>query len=376
MKKKIEFTCTHCGGALDQSIFTHQIEGEMKKKFQDDLVQAEKAMREKLKAELSDQSSEAQLVLQSELKEKSEKLKEMMKVKAEMEKLKREKDEIQEKADLKLQEMLSLSLAQEKEKLQKVAEEKSDLKIRELQKKLEDQMKLTEEMKRRQEQGSVQLQGEVQELLIEEFLRGQFNLDTITEVKKGARGADCLQTVNTRNKANVGSIYYESKRTKDFSPAWIQKFKADMRDKGAQFGILVTEARPAGIDRITQIEGVWVVSLEEFKGLCHVLRETVIKLDESVSSQVNRGDKKELMYQFLTSDVFRSQVETIVESFSQMQSDLLSEKRAIETSWKKREKMIERVLSSTIEMYGSFVGFQIKRLNRSLPSRWLNRRTI
>jgi len=53
---------------------------------------------------------------------------------------------------------------------------------------LDDQKKLTEEMKRKQEQGSMQLQGEVQELAIEEWLAFQFPLDSIEEVKKGARG--------------------------------------------------------------------------------------------------------------------------------------------------------------------------------------------
>ena len=37
---------------------------------------------------------------------------------------------------------------------------------------------------------SVQLQGEAQELKIEEWLRQEFPEDVITEIKKGARGAD------------------------------------------------------------------------------------------------------------------------------------------------------------------------------------------
>ena len=53
-------------------------------------------------------------------------------------------------------------------------------------------------IKRKAEQGSMQLQGEVQELAIEEWLREKFPLDSIDEVKKGARGADCMQIVHTR----------------------------------------------------------------------------------------------------------------------------------------------------------------------------------
>jgi hypothetical protein len=41
------------------------------------------------------------------------------------------------------------------------------LKVKELEKQLEDQRKLAEEMRRKAEQGSMQMQGEVQELLLE-----------------------------------------------------------------------------------------------------------------------------------------------------------------------------------------------------------------
>jgi hypothetical protein len=56
----------------------------------------------------------------------------------------------------------------------------------------------------------------------------QFSLDTIGEVKKGARGADCLQAVNTRAKRDCGTNDYESKRTEGFQPGWIEKFKHDI----------------------------------------------------------------------------------------------------------------------------------------------------
>ena len=211
-------------------------------------------------------------------------------------------------------------------------------------------------MKRKQEQGSMQLQGEVQELAIEEWLMAQFPLDTIEEVKKGARGGDCIHIVNTRTRQNCGKIYYESKRTKDFKSGWIDKFKADMREKGADVGVLVTEAMPAGFERMGIMDGVWVCCYEEFKGLCTVLRETVIQLNTAISSQENKGDKMQMLYDFLTSTTFRMQVEAIVEGFSSMKSALDSEKRSMQRIWKEREKQIDKVITSTIDMYGSIKG--------------------
>ena len=68
------------------------------------------------------------------------------------------------------------------------------MKLKELEKQLEDQKKLAiemehraEEMKRKAEQGSMQLQGEVQELALEELLRAAFPFDTVSEVGKGVK---------------------------------------------------------------------------------------------------------------------------------------------------------------------------------------------
>ena len=63
-----------------------------------------------------------------------------------------------------------------------------------------------------------------------------------------------------------------------------------------------------------------------------------------------------MLYDFLTSNEFRLQIETIVEGFSQMQTDLITEKRAMTKIWSKREKQIEKVISNTVGMYGSIKG--------------------
>ncbi len=320
------------------------------------LREERKALEDRLKTKLADEQAEQFNALQQELNDKSEQLKELNRAKADIERLKREKDELKEAVELDLQRKMNEQLQTERERIKKLEEDKNELKLRELQKQLDDQKKLTEEMKRKQEQGSMQLQGEVQELAIEEWLAMQFPLDSIEEVKKGARGGDCIQVVNTHNRVDCGKIYYESKRTKDFQPSWIEKFKADMREKGADVGVLVTDAMPAGFERMGIKDGVWICSYEEFKGLCGVLRETVIQIGLAVASQENKGDKMHMLYDFLTSNTFRMQVEAIVEGFSSMRNELEREKRAMQRIWKEREKQIDKVVANTIDMYGSIRG--------------------
>ncbi len=397
MKNETQIKCPNCNTSIDvQDILAQQLEAEIKQKYQSELAaeknkfekefetlnlakeafenqkkqenklfkerlekelkESKKELEEDLKKKLKEEQDEQFLSLQKELNEKSEQIKELNKSKAEIERLKREKSEMHESLQAEAEKKISETLLQEREKITKSIEDKNELKFKELQKQLEDQKKLTEEMKRKQEQGSMQMQGEVLELAIEEWLMQQFPLDTIDEIKKGARGGDCIQIVNTRTMQNCGSIYYESKRTKDFQPSWIEKFKNDIRDKGANIGVLVTEVMPSDMERMGLKEGIWICNYEEFKGLCAVLRETIVQLSNAVISQENKGDKMHMLYDFLTSNTFRMQVEAIVEGFSQMKNDLESEKRSMQRIWKQREKQIDKVVTNTIDMYGSIKG--------------------
>lgn len=397
MASDTQIKCPNCGTSIDvQDILSHQLEDELKKKFATQLTEEKKkfdnqqetlnkakeefeqkkqkenelfqerfdaklkeekvSLEKKIKAKLEEEQSEQMILVQKELKEKSEQVKELNKTKGEVEKLKREKDELKEAIEAEAQKTLNQKLIEEKEKIRKSEEDKNELRFKELQKQLEDQRKLTEEMKRKQEQGSMQLQGEVMELAIEEWLATQFPLDTIEEIKKGARGGDCIQIINTRTHQNCGSIYYESKRTKDFQANWIEKFKGDIREKGANIGVLVTEAMPTDMERVGLRDGIWVCSFEEFKGLCTVLRESIIQISNAIASQENKGDKMQMLYDYLTGNTFRLQVEAIVEGFTQMKVDLESEKRAMQSIWKKREKQIEKVTVNTIDMHASIKG--------------------
>jgi hypothetical protein len=397
MQNPTQIKCPNCGTEIDvQDILAHQVEEQIKVKYQSaladekkkyDVQQAalakekedfekkkqnenalfnekleaklkteRKSIEEKLKTKLNEEQKEQNELLQQELKDKSLQLQELNKTKAEIEKLKREKDEIKTQVEADAAKRLNIQITEEKEKIRKAEEDKNELRFKELMKQLEDQKRLTEEMKRKQEQGSMQLQGEVQELAIEEWLRTKFPLDTIDEIKKGARGGDCVQIVNTRNQQNCGTIYYESKRTKDFSATWLEKFKTDIRERNANIGVLVTEAMPAGMERMGLKEGIWICTFEEFKGLSGVLRESIIQLSNALSSQENKGDKMHMLYDYLTSNAFRLQVEAIVEGFTTMRADLEKEKNAMSRMWKQREKQIEKVTQNTIDMYGSIRG--------------------
>ena len=333
-----------------------KFEEEIKKATQIQLKMERARLQEELRKEILDEQNESVALLQKQLEEKSNQVKELNITKAQILQLQREKEEMESAITAKAELALNEKLKEEKEKIQKAADEQNELKFRQKEEQLKQLQEQLQIAQRKAEQGSMQLQGEVQELAIEEWLREKFPFDTIDEIKKGARGADCVQIVHTRESQNCGTIYYESKRTKEFQRSWIEKFKADMREKGADIGVIVTDAMPSEIQRMGLYEGVWICTFEEFKGLSAVLREQLIRIHQVLIAQENKSDKMSLLYHFLTSNEFKMQIEAIVEAFSTMQSDLDSEKRAMQKIWKQREKQIEKVLDNTINMYSSIKG--------------------
>ena len=217
---------------------------ELKKATKELLKQEKQKLQEELKKEILEEQSESIALLKKELDEKSNQVKELNTAKAQIEQLKRDKEEMESAIMAKAQLALNEQLKIEKEKIQKTVDDQNELKLKQKEEQLEQLKKQLQDTQRKLEQGSQQLQGEVQELAIEEYLQNKYPFDFIEEIKKGVRGGDCIQTVHTREIQNCGKIYYESKRTKDFQKSWIEKFKADMREKGADIGVLVTEVLP------------------------------------------------------------------------------------------------------------------------------------
>jgi hypothetical protein len=392
-----QIECPNCGHDIDvNEILYHQVDEQLKKKYNDELAQQRsefqgrlgelKTEREKLevdksepdakvnetikqrlsaetkrlrttiKLEFETAQSEELKTLQQEIGEKATQLKDFNKTRAENERLKREKDELKHNIEADSEKKLNEMITAERGKIRKLEEDRSQMKLAEREKVIEQLNDQLKEAQRKAEQGSMQLQGEVQELAVEDWLANLFPLDTVEEIKKGARGADCLQIVNTRSRQNCGTIYYESKRTKGFQPGWIEKFKQDMREKNVDVGVLVTESMPSDMPRLGLRDGIWICTFEDFKSLCVVLRESIIRLSNAITAQDNKGDKMGMLYDFLTGNEFRLQVEAIVEGFTQMQADLESEKRSLAGIWKKRERQIQKVLLNTTNMYGSVKG--------------------
>ena len=358
-KKDEEFKSKEAG-------FQHQLQ--LKEEETARLLQKEK---QKLQAELqesitktiaSDYENKLKLLQQS-ASDTEEKLKEARKKELEFLQLEQALKTREQELELTVQ----LQLQKEREKLtedirkieeQRGAAKESDyqMKLKELEKQLEDQKKLAEEMRRKSEQGSTQLQGEVQELLLEELLQTTFPFDSIEEVGKGVRGADCVQVVRNKFGVEAGKIIYESKRTKDFGGDWIEKLKNDMRNTGADMAVIVTQALPKDMERFGEKNGVYICTFSEVKSVALLLRNALLKIFEVRKSQDNKGDKMALLYDYLVGNEFSEQWKALRDGFMLMKQSIQNERNAMEKLWKAREKTLERVLLSAVHIKGSIEG--------------------
>jgi DNA modification methylase len=163
-----QINCPNCGTPIDvQDILAHQVEEQIKLKYQSalaeekkkyDLQQAalvrekedfdnkkkrenelfqerldqkvkeeRKLLEEKLKQKMLDEQKEQFEMLQKELKEKSAQIQELNKSKAEIEKLKREKDEMKSMIEAEAAKRLNAQIIEEKEKIRKAEEEKNEV---------------------------------------------------------------------------------------------------------------------------------------------------------------------------------------------------------------------------------------------------------
>ncbi len=332
----------------ENELFKKRLQGELEKREKDLKNAAEKEQEDKVKA------------IEKKFEEERKKRKALQKLeveKMELEKQLKDKDEevaLQiQKEKLKMEESLTQQIS---EKILSREREKSELEIQKLQKQLNDQKKLTEESQRKLEQGSMQTQGEVMELALEQLLRDSFPYDEVNEIGKGRKGADCILVVKNGAGKVAGKIVFESKRTKEFKKDWIQKLKEDTLADQGDVSVLVTQTLPREQEMFDEHDGVWICRFSEVASLVKSLREGILRVARAKNSQENKGEKKEMLYNYFTSNEFRQQVETINSAYLSLKSGIDRERMQMEKIWKEREKQIDKVLLNSNHMIGSIEG--------------------
>jgi hypothetical protein len=363
--------CPKCGHAIPVTeVLSHQIAERARAESNEEIAELQSLLaskEEEAKARLAAEIKKAEHVAEEkakgslalEIQDLRNQLAEAGKARdaaqtAELEARKRarELDERAKNVDLEAARKIDAERNRIEEEVARRADEQYQLKLAEKEKQIQDAKKVNDELKRKLEQGSQQTQGEVLELQLEELLRSAFPIDQIEPVPKGFNGADIVQKVISKSGRVCGTILWESKRTKAFSEAWLQKLKDDQRKLTAEISVLVSEALPKDCSTFVYINDIWISNPQCAISLAAALRMQLMSLAVARAAADGAKQKSEILYEYVSSTQFRQHVEAIAEAFIGMQTGLQEEKRATQRQWAKREKHIEQVISNTVGMYG------------------------
>lgn len=315
------------------------------------IAQAKKKAEEDVAAE---RRADAERVTELEGKLKASK-------QTELNLLKRER-ELKEKAE-SLELDVARRVKEETDAIRVAAKKQADdehlLKDKETQEQNAALRRQVEDLKRKLEQGSQQAQGEALELVLEDVLARAFPRDEVVPVKKGVHGADVLQNVMDSSGpggVECGSILFESKNARNWSPAWLPKLREDQRDAKAVIAVLVTEAMPPDTQHITQIDGVWICTKACVVELARALRAGLVEVAKGRQAADGKQSKAERTYEFVTGTEFRQRIAGMVEPLLALRKGLDKERAAMERIWAAREEEIKAVVCGISGLYGTFQG--------------------
>jgi hypothetical protein len=320
-------------------------------------IAAEEAAKAKqLAAADLEEKTNALADLREVLHQRDQKLAEAQKAQAELIRKQRELDDARRELDLTVEKRVQESLTAIREKAKQEAEEGLKLRLSEKEEQIASMQRQIEELRRKAEQGSQQLQGEVQELQLEAMLRAKFSRDVIEPVPKGEFGGDVVQRVFGPLDQHCGTILWESKRTKNWTDGWLGKLREDQRRAKADVALIVSNALPKGVHSFDHVDGIWVTEPRCAIPVAIALRQSLIEIASARQAGQGQQTKMELVYRYLTGPRFRQRLEAIVEKFSEMQTDLDKERKAMIRLWAKREAQIRGVVEAAAGMCGDLQG--------------------
>ncbi len=329
-----------------------ELEGAFRQRQEEGLAKARAEAARQSTEEMQRQLCQAQ----EDLKQRREQVQQLQAQELTLRREKQELDAARAALELEVQRKLDEQRGAIEQNVKRAAEEAHRLKERAYQDKISKLSEQLTDAQLRLEQGSQELQGEVLEEELIDTLRRAFPYDTFEDVKRGARGADVLQTVRNGHGKGCGRILWESKNARNFDKGWISKLKQDQQASGAELAVLMTRTLPAEIEQFGCVEDVWVTDFGFAVCLCVALRQMLVMVSRERLVAVHQDSLRDVIYQYVTGQEFATRIKMIYRAYQEMQVDLDSEKRAMLRIWKKREKQIGMVLDNVAGMRGELEG--------------------
>jgi len=385
MNNNLKITCPKCKATFDagDAFNTHFENAQVEAK-----KQAEKDAEEKYKLKIEKQQEEIQAVKREESKKAAEeadkKIKtyieqfEKDKIKAQKDaeaqaKIKAEKDKelfiksFQEEQQKKIEKQIKDDLEQ-KSKKEELIKDKLIKELKEKNEKIQKEREIENERNKKQIEELVSLnnktkseiKGEVQEELIQDYLIRKFPEDIIQEVKKGARGPDCIFTINYKGKKDIGKIYIESKDTKSWNEEWVTKLFNDMQIQGADNGIIVSTCLPKDFDEnsgFVNRQGNTITIIKMDYASIHItvsLIKSLLIFKKRNNTSANLPDEIMKVWENVKSPNFQMPVRSIVDQIEKFKKIFSKDVKDFNTSLANKEFTLKQLENDLIRMISSF----------------------
>ena len=351
MDNKLQITCPRCKKKfLADEIFKEHLEQESKKQkksIEEDLEKKHSLKSKKLEEE--------NLLLKNQKKIDAGKIDEKVKLKLEQQ-LKEERKELQKEN--------KYIIKGEVRKMEARKDKESEIEKRRLVDRItkieENSRKKITEMEKMAKQKSVEVQGEVQEELIQDFLRDKFPDDDVEEIKKGAKGGDCILTINSKDKTNIARIYIESKDRGTFQEEWTNKLLNDMKKKNISYGILISTTLPKNMEKnigFSAKHGGKIIVIPMDYRIIHLMissiRSRLIQsLNQNKEIDVPRDMKK--LWDHISGPAFQIPLRTIYSNMKKMNTLIEKEKNFYEKNIANKENVIENMGDDLRDLVLSF----------------------
>jgi len=336
-----DIKCPHCGKLIHiDEVLKHDLEKTILKE------ESEKQKLELEKAKLEAERLAAKKFEQEKLKAQELAAKEIKLLEMQMLKEQKEAKEREEKA---------------KEEGQKEASEKSRLEKLEFEKKIADMQKAMEEAQRKGKQGSQQLQGEVLELDLEEKLKTAFPNDEFVPIPKGVEGADIWQKIKFQGQV-VGSIIWETKRTKEWRPIWLPKLKDDAAKVNASEAIIVSQVLPEGSSSFDRKDGIWITTYEHAVSIARMVSFLIKSVAKVKSGTTQTDEEWTKIRDYMLSDSFKHRMQAHFDGVKSLRDMLETEKRTSQLRWVRQQKQIDKLDTNTVNFYA-----ELKDIVHNLP---------
>lgn len=385
MNNNLKITCPKCRATIDAGdAFNAHFESAQKEAKK----QAEQAAENKFRLQIEKQQKEIEEVKKAESKKASEEAdkkikkyieqleKDKLKVQKEAEvqaKIKAEKDKeifiksFKEEEQKRIEKQIRDDLEQKSRK-QDLDKDKLIKELKEKNEKIQKEREIDNERNKRQIQELASLntktkseiKGEVQEELIQDYLIRKFPEDTIQEVKKGAKGPDCIFTINYKGKKDIGKIYIESKDTKTWNEEWVTKLFNDMQTQGADNGIIVSTCLPKDFDESSgfvnrQANTITIIKMDYTSiHLTVSFIKSLLIYKQRNASSTNLPEEVMKVWENVKSPNFQMPVRSIVNQIENFKKIFNKDVKDFNNSLANKERTLKQLENDLIRMISSF----------------------